>query len=398
LAHGRPPEGDCAAGIAGARILFAQDKYSEWLFYYHSLVRLSGGCLGEFARGCDVLAAGGGGYSAEKVPMAQVALAGEGPVDVVDLADLPADGLVMPCAYLGSPSVWIERIGTGREAVAIRRQVETHFGREVVAMMCTEVGGANGVASIALAAYAGLPLADADGMGRAFPGIEQVAMQVAGVPPGPSVLADDHDHVVLVQADTGDWLERLARSAVTAFGDTAASAEYVMTVEQARKSVVLGSLSRALRIGGVLAECAGAPTVTAVARVAQEFGGVCLMEGKVSTVTPIQGKASFAANLRSTALLDGINNDSGRCLRLEAGHEYLAILEDGEVRATTPDIITLFDVYSGDTVSTDSLRYGQRVVVLALPCPELWLQPAGLELVGPRAFGLDLDYHPLVTE
>jgi DUF917 family protein len=344
-----------------------------------------------------VLAAGGGGEAADKVPMAQVALAAQGPVEVVDLADLPPEGLVMPCAYLGSPAVWTERIGTGRESIAIRRQVEAHFGREVVAMMCTEVGGSNGPASVALAAYAGLPLADADGMGRAFPGIEQVAMQVAGVQPGPSVLADDHDHVVLVQADTGDWLERLARSAVTAFGDTGVSAEYVMTVEQARTSVVLGSISRAVRIGGVLAECAGMPTVTAVARLAERFGGVCLMEGKVSTVTAMQGKATFAANLRSSVLLDGINGDRGRCLRVEAGHEFLAVLEDGDVRATTPDIITLFDVYSGNTVSTDSLRYGQRVVVLALPCPEVWRQPAGLELVGPRAFGLDLDYHPLVT-
>ncbi|MEV4318888.1 DUF917 domain-containing protein [Actinocrispum sp. NPDC049592] len=360
-------------------------------------MRLTGGCLAEFASGCDVLAAGGGGEAAEKVPMAQVALAAQGPVEIVDLADLPPEGLVMPCAYLGSPAVWSERIGTGREGVAIRRQVETHFGREVVAMMCTEVGGCNGPASVALAAYAGLPLADADGMGRAFPGIEQVAMQVAGVQPGPSVLADDHDHVVLVQADTGDWLERLARSAVKAFGDTGVSTEYVMTVEQARRSVVIGSISRALRIGRLLKDCGCAPTKTAVIRLAEEFGGVCLMEGKVSSVTAMQGRPAFAANLRSSILLDGINGDSGRCLRVEASHEFLAVLEDGEVRATTPDIITLFDVYSGGTVATDSLRYGQRVVVLALPCPELWLQPAGLELVGPRAFGLDLDYHPLVA-
>nr|WP_042194678.1 DUF917 domain-containing protein [Kibdelosporangium sp. MJ126-NF4] len=360
-------------------------------------MRLNGGGLADFARGCDVLAAGGGGYAVETVPMAQVALDTLGPVEIVDLADLPPDGLVMPCAYLGSPAVWVERIGTGRESIAIRRQVEQHFGTEVVAMMCTEIGGSNGLASVALAANAGLPLADADGMGRAFPGIEQVAMQVAGVHPGPSVLADDHDHVVLVQADTGEWLERLARSAVTAFGDVGVSAEYVMTVEQARHSVVLGSISRALRIGKVIADCAGAPVVTAVRRVAAEFGGACLMEGKVSMVSPLRTSAAsrFAANLRSTALLDGINNDDGRCLRVEVGHEYLAILEDGEVRATTPDIITLFDVYSGDVVSTDSLRYGQRVVVLAMPCPEVWLQPAGLELVGPRAFGLDLDYHPL---
>jgi uncharacterized protein len=172
-----------------------------------------------------------------------------------------------------------------------------------------------------------------------------------------------------------------------------------MTVEQARKSVVIGSISRAMRIGKLLSDCAGMPVVAAVRRLAAQTGGICLMEGKISSVSPVQTSASstFAANQRFTAVMDGINNDDGRCLRVEVGHEYLAILEDGEVKATTPDIITLFDVYSGDVVSTDSLRYGQRVVVLALPCPELWRQPAGIELVGPRAFGLDLDYHPLVV-
>lgn len=321
---------------------------------------------------------------------------------MVGLSELPADELVMPCALLGAPDVFVERIGTGRESVVIRDQVETHFQRRVAALMCTEVGGANGPMSVAFAAHAGLPLLDADGMGRAFPGVEQVAMQVAGITASPSVLADEHDRVVLVQAETGEWLERLARNVATAFGNRGVSSEYVMTVEQAKGAVVDGSMTKALRIGTVLEEAAaaGSSTRSAVGRLAEEFCGLRLAECRVTGVHPIKNgaTATHATNSRRTILLEGVNRDEGRWLRLEAGHEYHAVLEDGELRAATPDIITLFDVHSGEPVPVPELRYGLRVVVLALPCPPEWQGPDALRLVGPRAFGLSLDYSPVAVD
>ncbi|HYQ66441.1 DUF917 domain-containing protein [Actinophytocola sp.] len=358
--------------------------------------------LAAFARGCDVLGAGGGGPAGQSLPLALHAVAEHGPVRVVELSDLPEDELVMPCAHLGAPDVSVERIGTGRESVGIRRQVEEHFGRRVAALMCTEVGGYNGPGSVALAAHAGLPLLDADGMGRAFPGVEQVAMQVAGITASPSVLADEHDRVVMVRAESGEWLERLARQVTSAFGDRAVTSEYVMTVGQAAGAVVHGTISTATSIGRVLDECAraGSSTTAAVDRLAEEFEGVRLAECRVTRVQPVKNvaTATVATNSRRTALLEGVNRDEGRWLRLEAGHEYHAVLEDGELRATVPDIITVFDVHSGEPVPVQELRYGLRVVVLALPSPPLWRSPAALELVGPRAFGLALDYTPLTVD
>ena len=360
------------------------------------------GNLAAFAKGCDVLGAGGGGPAGQTLPAALHAVAVHGPVRVVQLAELPADELVMPCALLGAPDVFVERIGTGRESVVIREQVEAHFRRPVAALMCTEVGGSNGPMSVAFAAHAGLPLLDADGMGRAFPGVEQVAMQVAGITASPSVLADEHDRVVLVQAESGEWLERLARNVATAFGNRGVSSEYVMTVEQADGAVVDGSMTTALRIGTVLEAAArdGFSTRSAVARLAGEFGGALLAECRVTGVHPIKNAATaaIATNTRRTILLEGVNRDEGRWLRLEAGHEYHAVLEDGELRAVTPDVITLFDIHSGEPVPVPELRYGLRVVVLALPSPPTWRRPEGLALVGPRAFGLSLDYTPLVAD
>ena len=66
---------------------------------------------------------------------------------------------------------------------------------------------------------------------------------------------------------------------------------------------------------------------------------------------------------------------------------------DGEPRVMTPDLICVLDTVSGDAIGTETLRYGQRVTVIALPAPPILLTPKGLEHVGPRAFGYDLDFH-----
>ncbi len=47
---------------------------------------------------------------------------------------------------------------------------------------------------------------------------------------------------------------------------------------------------------------------------------------------------------------------------------------------------------SGEAVGTETIRYGQRVTVIALPARASSSSPAGLEHVGPRAFGYDIEF------
>jgi DUF917 family protein len=350
-------------------------------------MHLAGGRLREFARGCDVLGGGGGGQARYALPFAAHAVDLNGPVQVVSAAELPSDGLVMPCTFLGAPAIGAERIGTCREAATIRGHLERHFGKPVVAMLCNEIGGFHGTASVALAAHAGLPMLDADGMGRAFPGMSRVSMHLAGVAPEPVVLADEHDRVVAVHAG-GGWAERMARSVVVGFGDRGVSSEYVMTVDQVAGAVIEGSVSKALRIGELIG--AAESVLDAARAIVAEFDGVLIGEGRVTAALAEPGRPT-------PATVEGTGPDRGRTLRLEAAHEYLAVVEDSQVLATVPDIITVFDTYTGEALSAGELRYGHRVVVLALPCPEVWRTPAGLELVGPAAFGLDVPYRPVVA-
>lgn len=63
--------------------------------------------------------------------------------------------------------------------------------------------------------------------------------------------------------------------------------------------------------------------------------------------------------------------------------------------ATTPDLICLVDTETFIPIPTDALKYGKRAMVVGLKCFPLWRTEAGLELVGPRYFGVDTDYIPL---
>ena len=72
-----------------------------------------------------------------------------------------------------------------------------------------------------------------------------------------------------------------------------------------------------------------------------------------------------------------------------------AVRIDGEFRVTVPDLIVLLDVDTGEPITTEAMRYGFRVAVIAIPCDDKWRTPAGLALVGPRYFGYDVDYLPV---
>lgn len=60
---------------------------------------------------------------------------------------------------------------------------------------------------------------------------------------------------------------------------------------------------------------------------------------------------------------------------------------------TTPDLIIVLDAESGEPITTEALRYGQRVRVIAAPSDPRWHSAEALAMVGPGYFGYDLPSH-----
>ncbi|WP_460304083.1 DUF917 domain-containing protein [Actinocorallia aurea] len=342
--------------------------------------------LPALARGCAVLGTGGGGQADTGLLAAARALEEYGPVPLVDLADIPDDGLILPLSAIGAPTVAHEMLMSGEEPVLLRDEVERLLGRPVTAVMASEIGGSNGVGPVGWAARLGVPLIDADGMGRAFPEVQMVSMYVAGLPADLVVLADVQGNVVTVRPVDGLWSEKIARAVCVACGASALMADYVLTGAQARGAVIEGTVSQAIAIGRAV-EGAADP-VTALRDV---LDARVLLTGKLIDVDRRTG----GGFVRGSLVVEGTGDDRGRLLRVEIQNENLVALESGRVLASVPDLITVVDAQTGDAISTESLRYGQRVSVLAWACHPLWRTLRGLDTAGPRAFGYDLDYVPV---
>ena len=60
-----------------------------------------------------------------------------------------------------------------------------------------------------------------------------------------------------------------------------------------------------------------------------------------------------------------------------------------------PDLIMNLELETGEPITTETLRFGQRLATIALPAHDLMKTPEALKVVGPKAFGYaDLDFVP----
>lgn len=346
--------------------------------------------LEPLATGAWILGAGGGGNPYLSY-LNLCRLYDEGArVALLDPRELADDDLVAMVAGIGAPLVGQERLPDPQVAARPVLALQDRLGRPFRAVMSGEIGGANGLRSLMVSAVCGLPSVDADSMGRAFPEGQMTSFAIAGLPMLTTVLFDVRGIEVIVRrAADARWMERISRKACAEMGSVASACRAPRTGREIKDHGVLQSTSKAIRIGRVVID-ARRRREDAVAAVVEAEQGTLLFRGKVQDVE----RRTTEGFLRGRARLAGLDGDRGAMLELGFQNEYAATWRDGEVVATTPDIICTLDSESGEAVGTEMLRYGQRLSVVALPAPAPFLTSRGLRTTGPRAFGYDIDYRP----
>jgi DUF917 family protein len=347
--------------------------------------------LEALALGAAILGTGGGGNPyIGRLRATQLLKAGFR-IRVLPFDQLEDADLVVAVGGIGAPVVGIEKFEKGDECYQAMRAVERFSGKPVTALISSEIGGSNAIEPLIAAAYAGLPVVDADGMGRAFPEVQMCTYLIYGLPGAPAALADEKGNIAILSSVADEyWLEKLARTAAVDMGATAGFALAPMRGSDLKRTAVPHTLSLALKLGRLVLQ-ARSRHLDPVSQVAGETGAQLLFEGKIQDVSRRVVKG-FA---RGRVEIDGLRDFQRSRLTVDIQNENLVARRDGEVIASVPDLIMILDLETGEPITTELLRFGFRVAVLGLAAPEQLRTARALEVVGPRAFGYDLPYRPL---
>ena len=305
--------------------------------------------------------------------------------------EVPDDALIVPIAMMGAPTVLAEKAIGGTEYQKLFDMVSKFFGQKIYAFMPIEAGGVNSMLPIAAAARLGMPMVDVDGMGRAFPELQMVTFTIGGMKATPMALVDEKGNSCIFETITNKWTEELARAVTMSCGASVSVSLYPMSGRQMKEFGVHGIVTRSQQLGRAIRTIKDCGDKTPEEHFLEMAEGFKLFKGKIADVLR-ETRAGFNFG---KVVLEGIGDYKGRSAYVEFQNENLTATVDGEILATTPDLISLVDTETFLPVTTDALKYGKRVMVVGLKCFHLWRTEKGIELVGPRYFGVDTDYIPL---
>lgn len=344
----------------------------------------------------------------------------------------PENDLVIPVGFMGAPVILYEKLVSGNEIVGALQCMQdlyqftnysngdlempngievkvdngikyiddftihasslssTDLGeKKIIGLMSAEIGGMNGIESLITSATMGIPVLDCDGIGRAFPELQMFAPLIYGCKPYPSILSDDKGRkAVVLYADGPKRLENHFRDVVVRMGCSGAIVLSYLRKDEVLNCTVQHSLSHAWRIGDAVlkARTQGMSPVRAVMKVEN---GKLIIYGKITDVFR-ETSGGFNKGKLSIA---GLDDFDGKTVSIEFQNEFL-IAKDGcnKVLVCVPDLITLMDADTAQPLPTEEVKFGLRVVLVAMPVTPVMSTDQALKFVGPQAFGYKEDF------
>lgn len=350
--------------------------------------------LEDLARGATLLGTGGGGDPHIGRLLVEQVLQG-GVITMLDPDELADETFVIPTAQMGAPTVMVEKIPAGSEPLASLRILEEHLGRTADATMPIECGGINSMIPLVVAAQTGLPVVDADGMGRAFPELSMETFAVYGVHGSPLALAGERGERVII--DTGDddrQMEWLARAITIRLGGVGHIAEYAMSGADLKRTAVPRTISMALALGRAI-RAARDEKRSPFAAIADALASTLYSEARelfVGKVVDVERRTTegFAKGLAKVQ-----SHEGDQVLEIAFQNENLTAYRDGALVAIVPDLICVLDADTAEPITTEGLRYGQRVTVIGISTPAMMRTDDALRAFGPGAFGLNEAFVPV---
>ncbi len=363
----------------------------------------------DFVHGLTFLGTGGGGGPAESGIKTLIAERDAGrPVGWVDTDELPDDAWTVSVAGMGGrapregpPAEELTALGLVSEKFPMRatlpaavNELAAYKGVKVSAVIPIELGSGNTPGPMLVANQLGVPTLDGDYAGRAIPELTNCKPEIFGVPITPIAYVDKWGDVVLVRdVASTEMADRIGRMLCLAGYSGIGIACYLLQAKDAKQYMVRSSLSKALALGAARRKALAA-NKDPVDVLAKAAGGWVLFKGEVSEAE-WENRAGFMFGY-GTHHLKGVEEDAGHTGKVWYKNENHIVWKDDKPFVTSPDLIALVDLDTGEAKPNSVVAAGQRLAVIGTKASDpAYRTEKGLTILSPQHFGFDIPYVPV---
>ena len=326
----------------------------------------------EILYGSTFLGSGGGGSLADALVMLEenVKKRGKVEVEMISHEEMEDGTCAVVIAGMGAPTVLKEKEEKFRYeagyAFTAMENLARYAGKSISAVIPVEYGAVNCFVPMIACMEKGVPLVDADGCGRAVPGLDSTLFDIYGIPFSPAVITDEGGDVIVIlpkDAADGKASENLCRHMCVAYNYIVGLGGWLSSKEDIKSKLVCGSLSYAQKIGAVILEAKkkGANLKSAIEKAVE-----CrlLVDGKII------GYENEMKDGHDIGIVT-VENESGKYF-VDLKNESLIFRDGKKPLITCPDLICAIDKDSYTPLTNADIKVGMNVLYFAVPAPEIW--------------------------
>lgn len=323
--------------------------------------------------------------------------------NIVDPEDVEDDAFVCSGGIMGSVKAlesmsYEEIVATWEEDFVLLkavREMEKLKGRKIDYIIPFEAGGLNSPVIMTLAARMGIPVINADAVGRSAPETQMTSFIGYDISLTPMPLVDNMGNTIIVmESDKSTYADEIGRFVVTKGGGMGANAHYAMSGTQLKKSCIPGAISNSIRVGKTILNAKASGQNPLQAFMAEEKG-LKLFEGVVDVVEGDDKGGFYLTN----ATMNGSGEFADKKAKLVIKNEVMAVWVDEKIKSIFPDLACLIYTDNGTGVMSADLKAGMKITIVGLPCHDrlrkCMKKDAGKKALGGVRYGYpELEYVP----
>ena len=351
--------------------------------------------------GCAVLGTGGGGTLKDGTALIEKAFEAGKKFILADFDEVDPEMLIGTPYFCGAISPLTEEeekkfgslpLPEKDPSLLALEAVEKLLGKEIPAMITTELGADNSAIAFYTAAMNDRIILDGDPAGRSVPSLQHSTYYLDDIAMYPLGACTDFGEAMVLTYLPNDMRgEDILRAIAAVSRNSVAIVDHIAPAKDIGASVIRGAITRAENIGKALRDAISTggdlgDTITSVA------GGKRIFRGTIRENTYETRDGYTFGDMYIT----GTGEWEGHELHIWYQNENIMSYLDGEVYATVPELVVVLDLDNKTPQMNPYAREGENVDVLCLPADKPWMTEKGLATFGPKSFGFEKEWEPFL--